>query len=183
MFTLGSHSSSAQRSTPGRSGVSICTFVPVKRVKLVVNWLHFRFTQLIGPEEHSWMLGCQCLYFCTSKASKLRRSWTLRCHFLYFCTSKSSKLISKRSTWVLFRHTFQLFQSVYFCTSKASKLSSKLSAWVLFRHTFEPFPKRAEIAPHHQQTSIVLSCRGTCTRPSAPSVRGLELLAYEALSY
>jgi hypothetical protein len=36
------------------------------------------------------LLWCQYLYFCTSKASKLRAAQV--CQYLYFCTSKTSKL-------------------------------------------------------------------------------------------
>jgi ribosomal protein L24E len=76
----------------------------------------------------------QYLYFCTSKASKLReripreripRAWPpphLR-QYLYFCTSKASKLRERiPRAWP----PPHLCQYLYFCTSKASKLSTLL---------------------------------------------------------
>jgi hypothetical protein len=83
------------RHTLSHRPVSICTFVPVKRVKCV------RAPATCSPQAHSEPQACQYLYFCTSTARKVGASKASKvggtpqepaCQYLYICTSKASKV-------------------------------------------------------------------------------------------
>ena len=92
--------------TTSPSGVSICTFVPVKQVKMRKPACG-AIRALLAATDNT-LLRCQYLYFCTSKAIKLSTCsmpassgaciaagslrFLPRIFFLYFCTSKASKL-------------------------------------------------------------------------------------------
>jgi hypothetical protein len=77
--------------------VFILFFFEKKRPQLPLSLLEFPLSILRGETE----AGCvgieterQHLYFCTSKASRLRTCDGIEteCQYLYFCTSKASRL-------------------------------------------------------------------------------------------